>query len=474
MSRLRAALAVRPRATQLSLGRSAATACAAGLAAASLLAGSISAAGAATQLTYHEGNCSTASPAPNATGTLVAFSSTCDWTGENSDRNREIYQADAQGIVTQLTFTEGCTNTHPSSSFVGDVVAFDSDCDLGDNADRNVEIFLVTPGTVSQVTRSIGCTSLGASINSVGDHVAFDSDCDFAGDNLDASVEIFSATSSGTITQITSDVSGTGCLSMHASSNAAGDQIAFESDCDLVGSNPDEIDEIFQFSGDSVTQLTSSGDDPCINSAPSSSEDGAVIAFESDCDLSGDNPDFSTEIFTVTQNGTVTQVTKDPGSTICESFAPAISSGIDGNVLVFTGYCNPLGKNADGSFEVFRSTSGAVVQITDGEQCRSVSPALAAVARATVYVSTCDPNGLNPDGNAELFVADVCACGAAVSRDPDQPLASDALFALRTAVASAKCAICDCDVTGDHKITASDALLTLKKAVGQDVTLSCP
>ena len=376
--------------------------------------------------------------------------------------------------MTQLTFTEGCTNAYPSSDVGGDVVAFDSDCDLGDNADRNVEIFLASAGAVSQLTQSIGCTSLGASVNTVGDLVAFDSDCDFDGGNPDASVEIFRSTSSGTITQLTSDTSGSGCLSMHASSNAAGDRIAFESDCDLVGSNPDQINEIYQFATGTVTQLTSSGDDPCINSAPSSSEDGSVIAFESDCDLSGLNADFSTEVFTVTQSGTVTQVTNDSGSSTCESFGPQISSEIEGDFLVFTGYCNPLGKNGDGSFEVFSASSGAITQVSNGAQCRSVSPALAAAARSTVYVSTCDPEGLNPDGNAEIFVADVCACGAAVSRDPDQPLASDALYALQTAVGNAHCALCDCDVSGDRKITASDALLTLKRAVGQNVTLSCP
>jgi len=52
--------------------------------------------------------------------------------------------------------------------------------------------------------------------------------------------------------------------------------------------------------------------------------------------------------------------------------------------------------------------------------------------------------------------------------------ASDALVALRTAVGSATCSSTLCDTDGSGSITASDALLILKVAVGQDVTLTCP
>jgi hypothetical protein len=52
--------------------------------------------------------------------------------------------------------------------------------------------------------------------------------------------------------------------------------------------------------------------------------------------------------------------------------------------------------------------------------------------------------------------------------------ASDALIALRTAVGSATCAEVLCDVDDSGTITAGDALRILANAVGQDVTLSCP
>lgn len=56
-----------------------------------------------------------------------------------------------------------------------------------------------------------------------------------------------------------------------------------------------------------------------------------------------------------------------------------------------------------------------------------------------------------------------------------KPLASDCLFILRAAVKSATCdPTCQCDTNGDQKITAPDALLCLKKAVGQNIQLNCP
>lgn len=54
------------------------------------------------------------------------------------------------------------------------------------------------------------------------------------------------------------------------------------------------------------------------------------------------------------------------------------------------------------------------------------------------------------------------------------PKSSDALFVLKAAVGTVDCDLCVCDVTNDAKVTSTDALRILKKAVGQDVTLSCP
>jgi uncharacterized delta-60 repeat protein len=91
-----------------------------------------------------------------------------------------------------------------------------------------------------------------------------------------------------------------------------------------------------------------------------------------------------------------------------------------------------------------------------------------------------------------LAAYDVCSgsclgCGTGTCRDVDggckacaqpassgaEPIASDALAILRTAVTLRKCAPCVCDVTGDGLIFATDALRVLQRAVGNDVALEC-
>jgi len=56
------------------------------------------------------------------------------------------------------------------------------------------------------------------------------------------------------------------------------------------------------------------------------------------------------------------------------------------------------------------------------------------------------------------------------------PVASDCLFLLNVAVGLQTCTPqpCVCDPTGDGNATASDALVCLRKAVGDSVALACP
>jgi len=48
------------------------------------------------------------------------------------------------------------------------------------------------------------------------------------------------------------------------------------------------------------------------------------------------------------------------------------------------------------------------------------------------------------------------------------------LHVLKSAVGTATCDLSVCDVNSSGTRTATDALLVLKKAVGQPVALSCP
>lgn len=64
-------------------------------------------------------------------------------------------------------------------------------------------------------------------------------------------------------------------------------------------------------------------------------------------------------------------------------------------------------------------------------------------------------------------------CGFPVSSG-SKPTASDALRTLKVAVGGAQCAPCVCDVNKSGAVTTADALAILKAAVGSPVTLNCP
>ena len=85
------------------------------------------------------------------------------------------------------------------------------------------------------------------------------------------------------------------------------------------------------------------------------------------------------------------------------------------------------------------------------------------------------------DGEQEFEPGDSCdescqlvPCGKPTNSTGDLPKASDALFTLKASVQSATCELAVCDVNNSGTVTASDALVILKKAVSQAVSLSCP
>jgi hypothetical protein len=420
-------------------------------------------------------DCVIFTPASSANGSVMAVESNCDLLGGNADGNREIFLLDRSvPALAQITDSSGCANTAPSIDAAGANVAFDSDCDLsGENSDGSVEIFYWDGNTITQLTDDVICASLAPSLNGAGDMLAFDSNCNLTGSNSDLSNEIFTVTRSGSITQITDDASSSGCGSFNAAVNDQGDVIAFESDCDLAGSNIDGIIEIFRaVVGGAVTQLTVDPDDAgCASTNPSIDATGVMIAFESNCDLTGANADGETEIFRVDDQGGVEQLSDDDGTTACESIAPTISA--DGGSVMYASYCDPLGANGDGNLEIFEASGALSAQLTQTSGCNSFEPTRISQVDALVFSGDCQFGGGNPENADQAYLLyRSCACGAPVSRGAT-PVATDALFALSAAVGLTECGPCSCDVDAGGSVTAADALRILNRAVGMSVPLTC-
>ena len=271
------------------------------------------------------------------------------------------------------------------------------------------------------------------------------------------------------------DSSATGCDSRAPSVDGDASVIAFESDCDLTGNNGDnEISEIFQVTpAGVVTQLTASSDDDCSSIDASSDSTGSYVAFTSDCDLGGNNSDGSDEVFRVSASGSITQLSNDDGTTLCASLDPNTSA--DGQFVVFESYCDLAEDNSDGSREVFRSAGGTAQQLSDGSGCQNQFPVTNSDAVVVSYSSSCDPLGTNSEAQYEIFQDELCSCaGPATGKGPDDPSVTDALIALKAAVKILSCPPCACDVNDDGNIKVTDALLILKASVSIEVPLSCP
>jgi len=93
-----------------------------------------------------------------------------------------------------------------------------------------------------------------------------------------------------------------------------------------------------------------------------------------------------------------------------------------------------------------------------------------AVPVARVLVAAMFAGGLM---TASAAMAGKGDCGQPQSTGAN-PSASDCAYILKTSVQILSCDVCICDVNNSTTITASDALLCLRKAVAQPVVLNCP
>ena len=203
------------------------------------------------------------------------------------------------------------------------------------------------------------------------------------------------------IEQITDDPDN---ASSEPSINADGTRIAFESEANIGGGNPDLSREIFLFGtvAGMFTQITDTmaadNEDPSINA------DGTRVAFSSDANIGGGNPDFNFEIFLFdTTTGMITQITDamDGGS-----FDPSINA--DGTRIAFSSDANIGGGNPDGNNEIFLfdTTTGIFTQITDTIGGNSSDPSINADGTRVAFESDANIGGGNPEGNDEIYLFD--------------------------------------------------------------------
>lgn len=137
-------------------------------------------------------------PKISALGNRVVFSSPADLTGQNPDGNYEIFLYSVNtGRLRQITNTVGGVNFDCSLNADGSLIAFDSTNDFtGQNTDYNSEIFIYNIGTnnFSQITDNFtGGASNFPSISAFGNRIAFYSNGNLTGQNPLNSPQIYLA-----------------------------------------------------------------------------------------------------------------------------------------------------------------------------------------------------------------------------------------------------------------------------------------
>jgi Tol biopolymer transport system component len=255
---------------------------------------------------------------------------------------------------------------------------------------------------IQQITDETAGVSSSSSINADGTRIAFLSDANINGGNPEGNSEIWLANATtGIITQITDETAG---ISVSPSINADGTRIAFQSDANINGGNPDGNREIYLFDTTTgiFTQITD--ETAGISVSPSINADGMRITFTSTADINGGNPEGNREVYLFNSTtGIITQITDE---TAGGSLTSSINA--DGTRIAFDSSANINGGNPDGNREIylFDTTTGIFTQITDETAGGSGLPSINADGTRITFNSSANINGGNPEGNIEIYLFD--------------------------------------------------------------------
>lgn len=287
-------------------------------------------------------------PKISADGAFLAFACTGNLTGGNPDLSQEVYRQDvANDVTTQMTATAGIQSDVVAISGDGNRIAFASTGNFtGGNADGSSELFVhqASDASLRQITSCAGDvpSTIPASFDLSGDLLAYDYDCSLP-DNADGNDEIFLyrwATDSST--RLTNSPGDSGFARL----SGDGLWLTFSSESDLVGENPGGVSQVFllELASLALTQVTHEG-----AAGSDLSDDGGRLAFDTPVALTiGDVNGVSDVHLWDRATGEIVRVTNQ----ISESAFNWDLSG-DGSTLAFASFDDLTGENPDGDLQVF-------------------------------------------------------------------------------------------------------------------------
>jgi hypothetical protein len=146
----------------------------------------------------------------------------------------------------------------------------------------------------------------------------------------------------------------------------------------------------------------------------------------------------------------------------------AINDGLF-HTVVFTRAGSVVSSYVDG-FLNNQKDSGFVANVSNSASLMTGLGACTGVDSTVPFEGTIDEIRLDDSADPALLPG-FLHCGDANGNGSIS--ASDALVALRSAIGLEPCALCLCDTNQSDKVTAGDALAVLRRAVGQQVDMLC-
>ncbi len=336
-------------------------------------------------------------------GAVLAFVSNGNLTGDNPNAENQVFVAEGSVFRRITTMVDGQAG-RPSLTSNGRWLAFSA------TADGNEDVYRVDlrdPAlSLQQVTSTTGCSNRDPTVSDdvLGDRIAFTSDC-----SGDQRVVVWDANGGSPVVR-SKGAAGCSAERPAIAQDADGRHVAFLSDCDLTGSNGDHSVEVFRWDllTDSIDQLTD-GASGIVNDGVTASADGRYLAFVSNADPTGENPDGGLEAFRLdTTSGATDQLT-DGGPL---SFALAADIDDSGRYIAvermdFLSFVSQV--------VYVDAQTGHVTPVASG------GPSLPAIAvqaffPVVAFQSADDYVGDNGDGNVEIWK------GGAVFSPPKPPL----------------------------------------------------
>jgi Tol biopolymer transport system component len=300
------------------------------------------------------GTFSNRSPAINADGSRVAWSTDRSIIGNNIDLNREIVRWTQIGAFAATVFV---TNT-AAPVVNGSVTMDDAGDDLvvrSQNAEGTLLLHHRTTGSITtELTPRITGEISQPRLNAAGTHVVYTSNGELGGSNSNGGHEVFlQAVQAGTPTALTDQVADFQSVAPVMSDNTR--RVAFVSKGNFAGLNEQNVQQAFllQRSAPVISRLTSGDDGTFVIGAIGMNARGTRMVFDSDGDHAGMNGDGSFEIFVHDFGPTgerITQITDDAAG------SGEVDIDASGRNIVFSSRGDHVGSNADGGREIFLAT----------------------------------------------------------------------------------------------------------------------